>query len=407
LSNWYIEGVYYQENELIRQHVRDGHEVLVIASTETHRAGKLAYTTPVEFVGPEGARVIRLDYRLWPSPLARKLRVHTGVYALLEEFRPDSILFHGTCGWEIMTAARYARDNREVLFYIDSHEDQYNSARTFLSREVLHKLYYRFCLARAWPTACKVLCVSTETMDFVEATYRVPHEKLEFFPLGGRPIPSDEYAARRSAGRDRLGIADGEILLVQSGKQTRRKKLLQTLRAFAAAAPANARLLIAGTLDENIREEAARLIEATPGVEFLGWRSAEELTNLLCAADVYLQPGTQSATMQHSLCCRCAVIIDDVPSHRAYIDGNGWLINDRVPLESALAGITLADLAEMQERSFGIATRLLDYAQLANRILHRDELTPRHSKGRNEQQSLSDLHQLRDGYERCSHHLRC
>lgn len=372
LSNWYIEGLLYQENELIRQHVQAGHEVLVIASTETHGDdGKVAYTKPSEFIGPEGARVVRLPYRLWPAPLARKLRVHVGVYRQLDEFHPQAMLFHGTCGWEVATAARYARDHPEVSFYIDSHEDRYNSARSLVSREVLHKLYYRYCLGRAWPFAEKILCVSLETMDFVEQTYRVPRGKLEFFPLGGRPVAAAEYARRRGATRRELGIGDGEVLLVQSGKQTRRKNLIQALHAFRAAARANARLKIAGTLDDDIRDEASRLIAEDSRAEFLGWRNAAELTDLLCAADVYLQPGTQSVTMQHSLCCHCAVIIDDVPSHRVYVDGNGWLINDRTPLEAALAGIADADLLQMQERSFAIASRMLDYAKLADRVLSR------------------------------------
>jgi 1,2-diacylglycerol 3-alpha-glucosyltransferase len=370
LSNWYVEGVSYQENELIRQHVDDGHDVLVIASTETHgQGGGLSYDGPRRFVGSEGARVIRLPYLLWPAPLARKLRVHSGVYRLLEEFRPEVVLFHGTCGWEVATAARYARDNADVLFYVDSHEDRYNSARSFASRELLHKLYYRYCLNRAWPIARKILCVSLETMDFVETTYGVPRDRLEFFPLGGRPIPMGEYSARRRAVRESLGLTDDEILLIQSGKQTRRKKLIEALRSFQASAPANARLKIAGMLHDEIRDEASRLIAANPNAEYVGWKSASELTGLLCAADVYLQPGTQSVTMQHSLCCHCAVIIDDVPSHEVYMDGNGWLINEQNPLESAFAQLAHANLGEMQERSFAVASRLLDYAKLGQRVL--------------------------------------
>jgi 1,2-diacylglycerol 3-alpha-glucosyltransferase len=373
LSCFYNDGRFYQENELVRQHLADGHEVLVLASTERIEPnGQHSYSEPGDYQGTDGARVIRLPYLTRPSKLARKLRIHPNVYRLLEKFRPDAILFHGTCGWEVATAARYSRDNPGVLFYIDSHEDQYNSARSFLSRNLLHKLYYRFCLSRAWADALKILCVSTETMDFVEKTYGIPREKLEFYPLGGRPIPADEYAARRSATRLKLALADGEILLIQSGKQTRRKLLIEALQAFAAAGPANARLKIVGMLADDIREEATRLFDANPNVEFLGWRSANELTDLLCAADVYLQPGTQSVTMQHSLCCHCAVIIDDVPSHTVYMHGNGWLINDRTPLQVAFAEIAHADLLQMQERSFTVARQLLDYGKLATRVLRRE-----------------------------------
>ena len=38
LSCFYIDGFSYQENELVRQNVSDGHDVLVITSTETINA---------------------------------------------------------------------------------------------------------------------------------------------------------------------------------------------------------------------------------------------------------------------------------------------------------------------------------------------------------------------------------
>ncbi len=376
LSCFYNDGRSYQENELVRQHVADGHDVLAIASTEcVEPTGELTYRDPGDYTGTDGARVIRLPYRLWPAQLARKLRVHSGVHDLLNSFRPDAILFHGCCGWEVATAARYARENPNVLFYIDSHEDWHNSARTWVSREILHKLYYRYCLARAWPRALKILCVSLETMDFVAETYGVPRDKLEFYPLGGRLVPDAEYVTRRVRERARLGVRDDEILIVQSGKQTRRKKLIEALHAFRTSAPGNARLKIAGVLNDDIRIEAMQLIGAMLGVEFLGWRSAEQMTDILCAADVYLQPGTQSVTMQHSLCCRCAVIIDDVPSHKVYVDGNGWLINKEKPLEAILAALPQANLKAMQDRSFAVASRMLDYASLAGRILRREPST--------------------------------
>ena len=113
LSCFYIDGFGYQENELIRQHVSDGHDVFVIASTETFgRDGKLTYVEPSAYRGAEGAPVTRLAYRTFlPHALMKKLRMHRGVYALLCEMKPDAILFHGLCGWELHAVARYKREN--------------------------------------------------------------------------------------------------------------------------------------------------------------------------------------------------------------------------------------------------------------------------------------------------------
>lgn len=368
LSNWYVDGWSYQENELISKHQQNGHEVLVLASTESpDEFGKLSYLNAGKYVGLEGSLVQRISYRRGPTKLMRKVRAYPGVYKILQDFKPDAILFHGACGYEVITVARYVRQNPGVIFYIDSHEDWNNSARTFLSREILHKLFYRFCLRRAWPIARKILAISTETMEFVHDTYGVPKSHIEFFPLGGTILSDADYIAARTRERTRLGVANSEIMFVQAGKQTLAKKLLESLRAFAGAT--NAKLFIAGSIDPCIHAEAMGLIEANPNVTFLGWQSAAQVTDLLCAADVYLQPGTQSVTMQNSLCCRCVPIIADVPSHQVYVNGNGWLVSDQAGLELAVRAACHADLAQMSAQSLDVARRILDYAQLSQRVL--------------------------------------
>lgn len=370
LSNWFIDGVGYQENELVRQHVADGHDVLVIASTETHDAnGKIAYTDPAEYIGVEGVQIIRIPYRKFlPEIIMRKLRMHIGLRKLLHDFQPNVILFHGTCGWELLTVSDYIKFNPNVSLYVDSHEDQYNSARNWVSRELLHKQYYARILQFALPTIKKILCYSPESIIFVQSTYVIPQQKLELYPLGGRPIPDQEYVSRRTAARKTYGIMDEQILLVQSGKQTRRKKLLESISALSSNNNGQLCLLIAGNIDSSIKEDVIKAVNRDKRIRLLGWKSFEELTDLLCAADIYLQPGSQSVTMQHSLCCRCAVILDDVPSHKMYVNRNGWLIGLDGNLSEILNQIVGADIDAMKIASFRFAQACLDYSVLAKRI---------------------------------------
>ncbi|MCM8594238.1 glycosyltransferase family 4 protein [Accumulibacter sp.] len=372
LSCFYIDGYAYQENELVRQHVQDGHQVMVIASTESFGADRcLTYVEPSSYQGRDGAPVTRLPYRrLLPHKLMRKLRMHPGVRELLQQFRPEVILFHGLCGWELHAVARYKRENPDVRLYVDSHEDAHNSARSFLSRVLLHKLYYSWIIRRCRRSFDKILCVSLETMDFVRQSYGVPASDLEFFPLGGRVFDDPEYDVRRDRGRQAAGVDTGQVMLLQTGKMGRRKKLLESLRAFSCTPGSHLRLVLAGSLDEDIRIEAQRLIASDERVRFLGWKDTDELNDLLCAADVYVQPGTQSATMQMSLCARCPVILDAVPSHVPFLDGNGWSVSDSRDLARAFMEVASdpAALGVKAGRSLEIARRLLDYRTLAARL---------------------------------------
>jgi len=372
LSCFYIDGHAYQENELVRQHVEDGHEVTVIASTEVFDSSRrLNYVEPRSYDGQDGALVIRLPYRrLLPHKLMRKLRMHPGVIELLRDIKPEVVLFHGMCGWEMIAVTRYKRENPDTRLYVDSHEDWNNSARNWISKNLLHKLYYGTIIRRCQKWFDEILCVSLETMDFVEQVYGVPRRSLQFFPLGGRVYDDEEYISRRKRARDLIDAPEGRVLFLQTGKMGRRKKVIESLNAFKETAGEHLRFLLVGSLSDDVSREAKSLIDSDDRIVFLGWKSSEDLSDLLCAADVYVQPGTQSATMQMSLCARCPVIVDDVPSHVPYVEENGWKIHGQSDLEKIFADISRSPemLEPMSEKSLAIARRLLDYRQLAARI---------------------------------------
>ena len=371
LSCFYIDGFSYQENEIVRQNVSDGHDVIVIASTESYTDDrKLGYLAPGKYEGREGASVERVAYQhiLFHS-ISRKLRHHVGIYKKLADFEPDVILFHGACGAEIATAAKYVRDHPGVKLYVDSHEDSYNSATNFVSKWFLHFLYYRPILLKALPYIDKVLPISISCLEFMRDFYGVPEEKLEFYPLGGH-VPNDiEYANKREKARRTLSVPVDGILIVQSGKFDKPKKLIEALGAFSEIADEKLHFVLVGHLYEEVEEEALSLIKADPRVRFLGWKTSDELQELLCGADVYCQPGTQSATMQMAVACRCAIILDDVASHKPYHKNNGWLVCDGADLKRAMGDLSNSGkVLEMGQNSHLLALQMLDYRIIAARL---------------------------------------
>ncbi|MCG8295049.1 MULTISPECIES: glycosyltransferase family 4 protein [Pseudomonas] len=372
LSCFYIDGYRYQENELVREHVAAGHDVLVVASTETYVDNlSLGYINPGEYVGTDGATVIRLPYAgPFPFFVKKKLRIHTALASLLEKFAPDVMVFHGLCGWELHTVARYKRANPHVRLYVDSHEDANNSAVGALSK-LLHRYYYRPIIRRALPWIDKVLCISLETIEFCRNQYGIPVQEMEFFPLGGHIASDEEYGANRSEARAALGLSAQNIVFLQSGKFDAKKKLVESLTAFASTRNEDFRFFIVGKVHDSVANEVAALSAADPRVQALGWKTADELYRLLCAADVYVQPGSQSATMQMSLCARRPVIVADVPSHEPFVKGNGWAVTGQAQLQEAFIAIETDPLIlrQMSQRSLEIASDLLDYRRMAKRLL--------------------------------------
>lgn len=376
LSCFYIDGYDYQENELVRRHVRDGHDVLVLASTETFNASKeIDYVSAGDYMGKDGARVIRVPYStLLPHKVMRKLRYYKGISKILNDFKPDVILFHGMAAGELESVTKYVKNNNTTKLYIDSHEDYHNSARNFISKWLLHYGFYRPILKKALPYTEKILALSPEVIDLVNGLYEVPKENIELYPLGGEIFEDAQYNSIRNKARQLLKVKANDILIVQSGKMDKTKKLIETLRAFNSTKDERLKLIIVGHIYDDILDEANIIINSDSRIHYVGWKSASELKEILCAADIYIQPGTQSATMQASLCCRCSVILHNYPSHRYLVnEHNGWLINNTFELEKVfmdLPNVSNQKIENMKVNSLQVAKRWLDYNVLASRIYH-------------------------------------
>ena len=374
LANFYIDNFGYQENELPIQNSIDGHSVTIIASTETYNAAmELSYVDPCRYTSAKGIEVIRIPYiKMIPQFLSRKLRIHTGLMGLLNKLTPDIILFHGACGWELNTIRQYRESHPDVRFYVDSHEDFNNSAKHFISKWILHYLYYRPILIYNLRWIDKILCVNLDSMTFLSEFYRVPSNRLEFYPLGGHTWEDDDYYSTRSAKRKELNLIESNIVFIQAGKFDKTKGLLDALESFVTTKDRGFRFLIVGYIYEDVRSSVEELMIRDERIQFLGWKSAEDLSQLLCAADVYLQPKSQSATMQTSICCRCAIVLDDIQSHRPYLKGNGWLVGKDYTLSDVFTSILLdrAQVSFKMENSRVLGQSLLSYKTLASRLYY-------------------------------------
>ncbi len=373
LSCFYIDGYAYQENMLVAEHVRAGHDVRVLASTETFGAnGKLTYVAPSSYMGSDGAMVERLPYRFAGMPrLAQKLRSYAGLAERLRAFAPDVIVFHGLCSYALLEVARYAARHPGTRLHADSHEDFNNSARGIVSKWLLHYLFYRTIFQLSLPAIRSVSCISKETEMFVRDFYGCPEDKAKFLPLGGKVVTDEQYRQIRRDTRAKYQWGDELRIFVQSGKFDTAKRLLDSLRAFSALPDPDVRLVLAGVFMDDIKDEAEELVRADPRISQLGWLDTAGLTSLLIGADVYVQPGSQSATMQMALCCRKPVVVADVISHRALISSNGWLVSTNQSLYDALtsaAHIPQSELESMSAQSAKIAATLLDYALQAKKL---------------------------------------
>ncbi len=167
-----------------------------------------------------------------------------------------------------------------------------------------------------------------------------------------------------------LDVDIDQIMFVHSGKIDKHKRTVDILKAFSQVKSDNIRLVLIGSMTEDVKEEVETLIEADSRVSFVGWKTADELMEYLCAADVYVQPGGQSATMQNAICCGCAMMLYPHKSHEPYLQGNGYYIESIEDMKRVFQEISANQsvLKDMKEKSMEIAGELLDYKKLAARL---------------------------------------
>jgi len=101
-----------------------------------------------------------------------------------------------------------------------------------------------------------------------------------------------------------------------------------------------------------------------------GWKSREDLLDYLCAADMYLQPGSVSATLQNAICCGTPVMIYPHNSYDEYARENCIRVSNEEDMRNMFQDISEGkiDLSSMSYYSYVYARKYLDYKRLAARL---------------------------------------
>lgn len=373
LANFYIDNYTYQENMLPRMNREDGHDVRILASTETFVDNvHYGYVEPAEYVTEYGVPIKRLPYvKVGSGFVTHKFRAYPHLYEEIAAFAPDVIFCHELQFWSVRDVIRYKKDHPAVKLYADTHAAYNNSGTNWLSLHVLHRIFYCYLTQKALPYLEQYFYISDECRQFSHEVYGIPNEKMEFYPLGGTLLSDEEYAAVRAKRRAELGLGETDRLYIHSGKLDALKRSDELFRAFSAVDDPHAVLAVIGSIPEDRKSILLPLMEADKRIRYLGWRTGEELQEYLCAADLYCQPGSQSATMQNALCRYCPVMLYPHPSHTADYDrGEVIWIKTQADMEMVFRSLATdpARLKPLRENAKKIARELLDYRVLAAKL---------------------------------------
>lgn len=288
-------------------HKRMGHDVEIIASTETYvDQTKLGYVQPSSYMNCDGIWVHRLPYASWvPKPIRSKVRAYQGLWEKLTEFAPDLIFLHDIQFWDILTVRKYALQHK-VPVRADGHTDFINSAKGLISKYVLHGMFYRSLIKTADPVIDKYFPTLPARGDFMNVMYGIAPHKMELLPFGfdDGAVSGLDRQAIRSELRKKHGIPDNDTVIVTGGKLDMRKNIHVLVERFSQLHQAGKldgmHLVVFGKADPLVKRELD-CIRLSKNVHMLGWVSADELFRVFWCGDLGFFPGTHSVVWEEAI----------------------------------------------------------------------------------------------------------
>lgn len=305
LASIFVDRYGYQENVITKMHKLQGHDVMILASTETmDKAKGLVYVRPSKYLTEDGVLVVRIPYVHWLFGIfKRKLRIYEGVKKNVKEFKPDVIFMHDAQTFAVFPIVSYIKSHPEVRLYIDSHTDFINSANNWFSKNILHRYIYKFYVRHTIPYCRKFYGTLPARVKFYTDFYGTPKSKTEFLPMGIDDTNIDFLHREeiRKKIRKILNIDDDDFVIITGGKIDKRKNVHLLLEAISQIEIDNVKVIVFGTITENMQDELDELIRNDKRILYVGWIMAKEVYKYIFASDLACFLGTHSTLWEDAV----------------------------------------------------------------------------------------------------------
>lgn len=307
LAAFYIDNFSYQENILPKFHKNQGHDVRILASTETYNSNvELSYIKPSTYTTIDDISITRVGYiKSLPKAVVRKLRIYKGVKQNLYTFKPDVIFMHDCQFLSVLTFSNYAKKNK-VTIYIDSHTDFVNSGKSWVSKNILHKIIYKFCAKKIEKYTTKFYGTLPLRNDFLKEVYDIESSKIELLPFGADDslFNWNEKQKIRTKFRKELNIFDDQLVFITGGKIDRRKNIHLLLKAWEDLTNKNklknSILILFGKPNAEMTNEVYGLLK-TKNIIYINWVNSKEIHKYFFASDLAIFPGTHSVLWEEAV----------------------------------------------------------------------------------------------------------
>ncbi len=315
----------YQENILSKYHVKNGLDVTLITSKwQQDGKGRHCMHPQTDYYDENGVHILRLSIK-GKENFYKHFKWFSALYNTLEQIKPDILFVHGCQMLNIFTIRSYAKKHPKVKLYIDNHADFSNSAKNWLSKNILHKILWRFCAHIIEPYTTKFYGVLPARLDFLKNIYKLPAEKCELLVMGA----DDEMVQKASNPkvrfeiRKKYNIKEDDFLIVTGGKiNIFKKQTLLLMQAVQNIKNTKVKLIVFGSVSQDLQEQVKQLSDGQK-VQYIGWINGQDSYKYFATADLVCFPGRHSVFWEQVVGQGIPLLVKDWPgTHHIDIGGN-------------------------------------------------------------------------------------
>lgn len=297
----FTEGYTYQDNLLTEYQHKLGHEVIILTTTQCRGAdGKISSVPPCDIVMSNGVRLIRI----LPGNRYKQIIGYNGAIGdIIKDLKPDLIFIHGLSNLIPHQAILYKKKNKDTILVADNHQDSFNSKTNgFPFSQLL--FIWRTCWRRWSKYFNHIYGTTSWRRDFAVEYFGIPKDKVDVLMMGADTdkFPDNPNSVRKSIRKD-LGISEFDTVFIHGGKMNKNKKTIESIQAFKRLLRDNLKLILFGSISEDIKETFFDEISGISNIIYLGYINSNICHRYFYASDIALFPGLHSVLWEESVAC--------------------------------------------------------------------------------------------------------
>ena len=363
----------YQENLLPKYQSNMGHEVILITTVKMHVNGAVVEGETGDYILSDGVRVIRRRYKKIVSKVLTNVISFIPVIDILNEFEPDLIFFHGLISCTIFDVIKYKKKHPHCVIVQDNHLDYNIGFKQITLKQKIMRSWYRLLNKKTSKYVEKIYGVTPWRSEYAKDYFQIPTDKLDLLIMGADDdcMHLQNRNEIRNEIRTKYNVLQDDFLIVSGGKIDRKKKIDELIKAVINLP--KVKLIIFGSISEEICEEIKQLIEKSSNVIMIGWIESKEVYNYFYAADLVFFPGQHSVLWEQACASKVPCVFEKWPGMEHVNNGGNSDFISPITIESIQNKITELFFTEkyytMKEVAESDRTDVYLYSEIAKKSL--------------------------------------